>query len=198
MGYNDLTCYGSKKIKSPNLDRLASEGKRFTNFMVASSVCSPSRAARLTGCYPKRVSLEKHVLFPQSKKGIHPDEYTLADHFSSAGYATTAIGKWHLGHYPETLPSATNSSTTRRGANSSTSAKTDGKLLNSSSKNKKRKPMLFHLAEDIGEKNDLASKQPERTKAMTTSMRELDNVIEENRRPAWTTDKPHPWPKDIN
>lgn len=106
MGYNDLSCYGSKKIKTPNLDRMAAEGKRFTNFMVASSVCTPSRAALLTGCYPKRVSLEKHVLFPNSQKGINPDEYTLADHFSSAGYATTAIGKWHLGHYPETLPRA--------------------------------------------------------------------------------------------
>ncbi|QTN31954.1 sulfatase [Akkermansiaceae bacterium] len=104
MGYNDLSCYGSEKIKTPNLDRLASEGKRFTSFMVPSSVCSPSRAALLTGCYPKRVDMEKHVLFPQSRKGINPDEYTLADHFSSAGYATTAIGKWHLGHYPETLP----------------------------------------------------------------------------------------------
>ena len=106
MGYNDLSCYGSKKIKTPNLDRLASGGRRFTSFMVASSVCSPSRAALMTGCYPKRVSMEKHVLFPQSKKGINPDEYTMADHFSSVGYATTAIGKWHLGHYPETLPRA--------------------------------------------------------------------------------------------
>lgn len=106
MGYNDLSCFGSKKIKTPNLDRLAVEGRRFTNFMVASSVCSPSRAALMTGCYPKRVDMENHVLFPQSKKGINPDEYTLADHFSSAGYASTAIGKWHLGHYPETLPRA--------------------------------------------------------------------------------------------
>lgn len=106
MGYNDLSCYGSEKIKTPNLDRLAAEGRRFTSFMVPSSVCSPSRAALLTGCYPKRVSMEKHVLFPQSRKGINPDEYTLADHFASAGYATTAIGKWHLGHYPETLPRA--------------------------------------------------------------------------------------------
>jgi len=106
LGYNDLSCYGSKKIATPNLDRLATEGRRFTNFLVASSVCTPSRAALLTGSYPKRVDLEKHVLFPQSKKGINPDEYTLADHFKSAGYATAAIGKWHLGHYPETLPRA--------------------------------------------------------------------------------------------
>ena len=71
-------------------------------------------------------------------------------------------------------------------------------LLNSSCKNKKRKPMLVHLAEDIGGKNDLASKQPERTTAMTASMQELDNEIGENRRAAWATDKPHPWSKDIN
>lgn len=106
LGYNDLSSYGSKKIKTPNLDRLAAEGRRFTSFLVASSVCSPSRAALLTGSYPKRVDLEKHVLFPNSKKGINPNEYTLADHFKSAGYATAAIGKWHLGHYPETLPRA--------------------------------------------------------------------------------------------
>jgi arylsulfatase A len=435
MGYNDLSCYGSKKIKTPNLDRLASEGKRFTSFMVASSVCSPSRAALMTGCYPKRVSMEKHVLFPQSKKGINPDEYTMADHFRSAGYATTAIGKWHLGHYPETLPRALGFGSyygipysndmnhpdnkgkispasdegwknqaesvkqwhtplienetiielpvdqrtiTRRYTDRALSfigenkdkpffiylphsmphiplfvpddafdpdplnaytctiehidaeigrimdkvkaegleKKTiiiftsdngpwirfknhggnadplrDGKgtpfeggqrvpcimwapgripagtvsdelvttmdllpslaaiignplpengnridgldlsatvtgdkvsardefvyytangeliglrkdgwklLLNPGKKNKKREPMLFQLMDDIGEANDLASTQPERVKAMTSRMRELDNEITASQRPAWTTDKPHPWPKEID
>ena len=66
QGYNDLGCFGSEKIKTPNIDQLASEGRKFTSFYVPCSVCSPSRAALLTGCYPKRVGMEKHVLFPKS------------------------------------------------------------------------------------------------------------------------------------
>lgn len=104
LGYGDLGCYGSETIKTPHLDTMAAEGRRFTNFMVASSVCTPSRAALLTGCYPKRVGLEQHVLFPSSKKGLNPEEFTLGDLFQSQGYATACIGKWHLGHHPETLP----------------------------------------------------------------------------------------------
>ena len=104
QGYGDLGCFGSEKIKTPNIDQMAKEGRKFTNFMVASPVCTPSRAALLTGCYPKRVGLHQHVLFPSSTKGLHPDEYTLADHFKSQGYATACYGKWHLGHHPETLP----------------------------------------------------------------------------------------------
>jgi arylsulfatase A len=106
LGYNDLSSFRSKKIKTPNLDRLAQQGRKFTNFLVACSVCTPSRAALLTACYPKRIDMETGVLFPVSKKGINPNEYTIADHLKSSGYATTAIGKWHLGHYPETLPRA--------------------------------------------------------------------------------------------
>ncbi len=104
QGYGDLGCFGSEKIKTPHIDQMAREGRKFTNFMVASPVCTPSRAALLTGCYPKRVGLHQHVLFPGSKKGLHPDEFTLADHFKSMGYATACYGKWHLGHHPETLP----------------------------------------------------------------------------------------------
>ena len=104
QGYGDLGCFGSKKIKTPNIDLMAKEGRKFTNFMVASPVCTPSRAALLTGCYPKRVGLHQHVLFPSSTKGLNPKEYTMADHFKSMGYATACYGKWHLGHHPETLP----------------------------------------------------------------------------------------------
>ncbi len=106
QGYNDLGCYGSETIQTPHLDQLAQEGRKFTSFYVASPVCSPSRAALLTGCYPTRVSMEKHVLFPKSTYGLNPDTYSLADHFSAHGYATACVGKWHLGHLPEVLPTA--------------------------------------------------------------------------------------------
>ncbi|TWU51091.1 sulfatase family protein [Rubripirellula reticaptiva] len=106
QGYNDLGCFGSKKIETPNIDRLAREGRKYTSFYTACSVCSPSRAALLTGSYPKRVGMHKHVLFPQSDYGLNPAEYTIADHLKSQGYATACVGKWHLGHHPETLPRA--------------------------------------------------------------------------------------------
>ena len=106
QGYGDLSCFGSQTIKTPNIDRLAREGRKFTSFMVAAPVCTPSRAALLTGCYPKRVGMHKHVLFPTSTKGLNPTEHTIADHLKSLGYATACFGKWHLGHYPEVLPRA--------------------------------------------------------------------------------------------
>lgn len=106
QGYGDLGCFGSETIETPNIDRLAREGRKLTSFMVAAPVCSPSRAALLTGCYPKRVGMHQHVLFPTSTKGLHPAEYTIADHLRAAGYATACIGKWHLGHQPEVLPRA--------------------------------------------------------------------------------------------
>ncbi|MEM8956111.1 MAG: sulfatase [Verrucomicrobiota bacterium] len=104
QGYGDLGCFGSETIKTPHIDRMAEEGRRFTNFLVASPVCTPSRAALLTGCYPKRVGMHQHVLFPASTKGLNSEEYTIADHLKSLGYATACFGKWHLGHHPETLP----------------------------------------------------------------------------------------------
>ena len=106
QGYGDLSCFGSETIQTPNVDRLAQEGRKFTSFMVASPVCTPSRAALLTGCYPKRVGMHQHVLFPTSKKGLNPNEHTIADHLKSQGYATACFGKWHLGHHPEVLPTS--------------------------------------------------------------------------------------------
>ena len=106
QGYGDLSCFGSTKIKTPNIDRIAQEGRKFTSFMVASPVCTPSRAALLTGCYPKRVGMHQHVLFPASKKGLNPNEFTMGDHFKSLGYATACFGKWHLGHHKEVLPTS--------------------------------------------------------------------------------------------
>lgn len=106
QGYNDLGCFGSKTIKTPNIDRMASEGRKYTSFYVPCSVCSPSRAALLTGCYPKRVGMHKHVLFPKSDYGLNPAEHTIADQLKSIGYATACVGKWHLGHHAELLPRA--------------------------------------------------------------------------------------------
>jgi len=106
QGYGDLSCFGSKTIKTPNIDRIASEGRKFTSFMVASPVCTPSRSALLTGCYPKRVGMHQHVLFPTSTKGLNPKEHTIADHLKGQGYATACFGKWHLGHHKEVLPTA--------------------------------------------------------------------------------------------
>src|SRR4051812_16035809 len=96
LGYADLGCYGATDIRTPNLDRMAREGVRFTDFY-AENVCTPARAALLTGCYPKRVGLHVAVLMPQSKEGLHPNEVTVAELLKARGYATVCIGKWHLG-----------------------------------------------------------------------------------------------------
>lgn len=106
QGYGDLGSFGSTTIRTPHLDRLAQEGRRFTSFVSASSVCSPSRAALLTGSYPKRVGMHQGVLFPTSTTGLNPAEHTIADHLKQQGYATACFGKWHLGHHPEVLPTA--------------------------------------------------------------------------------------------
>jgi arylsulfatase A len=103
MGYADIGPFGSKLNRTPNLDRMAKEGRRFTSFYAA-PVCSPSRAALMTGCYPKRVLPILHVLFPGNDIGLSPKEVTVAEVLKAAGYATGIIGKWHLGDQPEFLP----------------------------------------------------------------------------------------------
>ncbi|MDB5388185.1 MAG: atsA 3 [Planctomycetaceae bacterium] len=102
LGYGDVGCYGAR-WKTPNLDRLAAEGIRFTDFYVAQPVCSASRTALLTGCYPNRLGIHG-ALGPNAKHGISADEMTLAELVKQQGYATAAVGKWHLGHHPEFLP----------------------------------------------------------------------------------------------
>lgn len=104
LGYGDLGCYGHPTIRTPNLDRMASNGIRLTQFYVAAPVSSPSRAALLTGCYPKRVGLHKHVLFPHSETGINKNEFTIAELLKQKNYNTACIGKWHLGHQERFLP----------------------------------------------------------------------------------------------
>ncbi|WP_372652172.1 sulfatase [Draconibacterium sp.] len=105
QGYNDVGCFGSPLIKTPHLDQMANDGIRFTDFYSASSVCSPSRAALLTGCYPLRVGVPV-VLWPASETGLAQSEVTIADMLKEQGYATACIGKWHLGDKPELLPTS--------------------------------------------------------------------------------------------
>ncbi|MGE0759312.1 MAG: sulfatase [Pirellulaceae bacterium] len=107
LGWGDLGCYGHPSIRTPHLDRLAAEGIRFTSFYSAAEVCTPSRAALLTGRYPLRSGMcddRKRVLFQDSPSGLPASEWTLAELLHDAGYATACVGKWHLGHRPAFLP----------------------------------------------------------------------------------------------
>jgi arylsulfatase A-like enzyme len=115
QGYNDLGCYGSPLIKTPRIDKLASEGIRFTDFYVAANVCTPSRAAIMTGCYPQRVSLGEvpqklpnarsaRVLYSESPYGLNLNEVTIAEVLKEKQYVTGIIGKWHLGDAKQFLP----------------------------------------------------------------------------------------------
>ncbi len=116
FGYGDLGCYGSTKHRTPHIDQMAREGIRLTDFYVGSSVSTPSRAALLTGCYPRRVSMHvnadpkplmsvgRQVLFPASHKGLNPSEVTIAELLKGQGYATACFGKWHLGDQLPFLP----------------------------------------------------------------------------------------------
>ena len=107
MGYGDMGTYGHPTIRTPNFDRMAVEGMKFTQFYVGASVCTPSRAALMTGRLPIRtgmVSDRWRVLFPFSLSGIPQEEMTLAEALKEQGYATGMIGKWHLGHHEEFLP----------------------------------------------------------------------------------------------
>jgi len=103
LGYGDIGPFGSTLNRTPNLDRMAKEGRKLTCFYAA-PVCSPSRSALMTGCYPKRVLPIPHVLFPGNDVGLAPAEITVAEVLKSVGYATGIVGKWHLGDQPEFLP----------------------------------------------------------------------------------------------
>ncbi|MCH2136619.1 MAG: sulfatase [Phycisphaerales bacterium] len=103
MGWGDLPSQGATEWKMPNLDRLQDEGTRFTQFYVAQPVCSASRAALLTGCYPNRLGIHG-ALWPKAPHGIHEDETTIAEMLKAQGYTTGVFGKWHLGTQPFFLP----------------------------------------------------------------------------------------------
>jgi arylsulfatase A-like enzyme len=109
LGYADLGCFGTKQIKTPNIDRMAAEGMRLTSFYSTCSVCSPSRSSLLTGCYPRRVNMHVNdrnlcVFFPADKKGLNPEETTIAETLKAKDYATICVGKWHVGDHPSFLP----------------------------------------------------------------------------------------------
>jgi arylsulfatase A-like enzyme len=109
LGYGDIEPFGSTIHRTPNLNRMAQEGCRFTHFYATAGVCTPSRASLLTGCYAQRVGMDYNprdgrVLFPLSPYGLHPDEVTIAELLKEQDYATTIIGKWHLGDQPVFLP----------------------------------------------------------------------------------------------
>ena len=103
LGYGDLACYGGRAAATPAIDSLARDGIRFTDFHVAQAVCSASRAALLTGCYPNRIGIAG-ALGPSARHGLAAEETTLAELLRARGYRTAAVGKWHLGHHPTFLP----------------------------------------------------------------------------------------------
>ena len=108
QGYGDLSCFDADHVETPHIDRLAAEGARLTSFYVPASVCTPSRAGLMTGCYPIRNDMARGsnfiVLLASDAKGLHPDEITIAEVLKDAGYATGIFGKWHLGDQPDFLP----------------------------------------------------------------------------------------------
>ena len=103
MGYGDIGTQGATGWRTPNLDKMAANGMRFTNFYSAQPVCSASRAGLMTGCYPNRIGISG-ALFPYHEVGINPEETTIAEMLKEKGYATAIYGKWHLGHHKEFLP----------------------------------------------------------------------------------------------
>jgi arylsulfatase A-like enzyme len=107
LGYGDLSGFGHPTIATPHLDRLAAGGQKWTSFYAADNVCTPSRAGLLTGRLPLRSGMAsdtKRVLFPDSAGGLPATEITIAESLKELGYATACVGKWHLGHLPEFLP----------------------------------------------------------------------------------------------
>lgn len=108
QGYGDLRCFNGSHVNTPIIDKMAEEGMKLTSFYVAAPVCTPSRAALMTGCYPKRIDMamgsSNPVLLASDKKGLHPNEITIAEVLKEVGYATGIFGKWHLGDQPKFLP----------------------------------------------------------------------------------------------
>ena len=97
QGYADLGCFGGEHVSTPRIDQMAAEGSRLTSFYVAGSVCTPSRGALMTGCYPKRIGLASGVFLAGDKRGLNPEEITIAEALAPLGYVSGHFGKWHVG-----------------------------------------------------------------------------------------------------
>ena len=106
QGSIDAGCYGAKDLETPNIDRIAKRGIRFTQFYAAAPVCSPSRAGLLTGKYPINAQVPGNTTSSKGKPGMPSQQITMAEHFKAAGYRTAHIGKWHLGYIPDHMPNA--------------------------------------------------------------------------------------------
>src|SRR5262245_41515427 len=106
IGYGDLGCYGSKEIRTPNLDRLAKDGVRLTDAYAAAPVCTPTRAALITGRYPQHFGFDWVIRYTEKDRGLPATGFSLAKQLKSAGYSTALFGKWHLGYKPEFAPNA--------------------------------------------------------------------------------------------
>lgn len=167
MGYGDIGPFGSTLNRTPNLERMAMEGMRLTNFYAA-PVCTPSRAQLLTGCYAKRVSLP-NVLFPSGKTGLSSEEHTIADLLKQQGYATMAVGKWHLGDQPEFLP-------TRHGFDHYLGLPYSNDMGYSPEPRKKMRPPLPLLRD-----TSISEAPADQSKLATVYTEEAEKFIEENK-----------------
>lgn len=213
LGYDDVGCYwtpdkrpGFERIETPNIDRLAAEGARFTDYYAPSSVCTPSRAALMTGCYPVRVGMSSFgrnghlVLYEAHVEGLNPAEVTLAEILKKRGYATACVGKWHLGHlspfsprqhgfdafYGMMFPNDMKPFVLHRDETVTPYERKQGAAMDAL-----LPEALYDLAADVGETKDLIRQHPEvaqRLRALAERMREdigdsATNQKGKNRRP---------------
>ena len=173
LGYGDLGCYGSPVNNTPTIDKIATENMRFTDFYITSSVCSPSRSAMLTGCYPKRIGFSsfenRWVLFPGQPLGLSENEVTIADILQNQGYATKLVGKWHCGDQREFLP-------TRHGFDSYYGLPYSNDMGIQSNREHLRYPPLPLLADE-----EVVEQQPDQTSLTERYVEQAVRFIRENK-----------------